>query len=366
MNNTNSQSWLYNKTFDLLFILSPPFLSVIFAFLFAENFADNETMPLWAWIAFVLCIDVSHVYSSLFRTYFNKKEFNENKTLFTLLPLAVFFIGVILHSISAHVFWRVLAYSAVFHFIRQQYGFMRLYSRDDNSSSFSKRIDALLVYTSTLYPIIYWHVNLPRNFRWFTDGDFFTGIPVVFEKIGFVFYIGIILIYLVKEFHEIHRTKYLNTPKNLILFGTALSWYIGIVLLNGDMVFTITNVVTHGIPYMALVWVYGKRQADKDSSVLLLEKFQYRVFFSKYSFPIFILALLVFGYIEEGFWAGFVWREHLEVFEIFAKLPVIREKDTLSWLVPLLTLPQATHYVLDGFIWKLKDRESYWYKLFFK
>jgi hypothetical protein len=363
---TNSQSWLYNKTFDLIFILSPPFLAVAFVLLFMENFEANEGMPLWAWVVFVLCIDVSHVYSSLFRTYFNKKELSENKTLFTLLPLAVFFIGVILHSISAHVFWRVLAYSAVFHFIRQQYGFMRLYARNDNASNFSRRIDAFLLYTSTLYPILYWHVNLPRNFRWFTDGDFFTGIPIVFEKIGFVFYIGLILIYLLKEFRETYEGKYFNLPKNLILLGTAVSWYIGIVLLNGDMVFTITNVVTHGIPYMALVWVYGKRQADKDSSVLVLGKLQYKVFFSKYSFPIFILALLVLGYIEEGFWASFVWREHLEVFGIFEKLPVIRSRDTLSWVVPLLTLPQATHYVLDGFIWKLKDNNSHWYKTFFK
>ncbi len=366
MNTSNSHSWLYNKTFDLVFILSPPFLAVLFALLFAESFAATDILPLWAWVVFVLCIDVSHVYSTLFRTYFNKKEFSENKTLYTVLPLGIFFIGVILHMIGAAVFWRVLAYSAVFHFIRQQYGFLRLYSRNDTESTLSRRIDALLLYTSTLYPIIYWHVNLPRNFRWFTDGDFFTGLPSIFEDIFFVIYLGLILIYLAKEIRIFYLHREFNLAKNLIVFGTALSWYVGIVLLNGDMVFTITNVVTHGIPYISLVWVYGKKQADKDSSVLILERFQYKVFFAKYSFPVFILALLFLGYIEEGLWAGFVWREHLEVFGPFANLPVIRAKDTLSWIVPLLTLPQATHYALDGFIWKIRDSESYWYKLFFK
>ena len=366
MNKVTSTNWLYNKTFDLVFILSPPFLAVLFVLLFAESFAATDILPLWAWVVFVLCIDVSHVYSSLFRTYFNKKEFSENKTLYTILPLGIFFIGVILHMIGAAVFWRVLAYSAVFHFIRQQYGFLRLYSRNDTESTLSREIDALLLYTSTLYPIVYWHVNLPRNFRWFTDGDFFTGLPSIFEDIFFVFYLGLILIYLAKEFRNFYLHREFNLAKNLIVSGTALSWYVGIVLLNGDMVFTITNVVTHGIPYISLVWVYGKKQADKDSSVLILERFQYKVFFSKFSFPIFIFALLVIGYIEEGFWAGFVWREHLEVFGPFANLPVIRAKDTLSWIVPLLTLPQATHYALDGFIWKIRDSESYWYKLFFK
>jgi len=29
-------------------------------------------------------------------------------------------------------------------------------------------------------------------------------------------------------------------------------------------------------------------------------------------------------------------------------------------LVPLLTLPQLTHYILDGFIWKIRKDEIKW------
>ncbi len=305
------------------------------------------------------------MYSSLFRTYFNKKEFSENKTLYTLLPVIVFLVSVFLYSIGANVFWRILAYTAVFHFIRQQYGFMRLYSRNTNESNFSRRIDGLLIYISTLYPILYWHTHLPRNFRWFTDGDFIQGVPRIFERILLLVYIGIFLTYLVKEIRQTFLHKNFNLPKNLFILGTALSWYVGIVLLNGDMVFTITNVVSHGIPYMALVWAFGKKQADKDDSILVFGKLHYKVFFSRFSFPIFIASLMLLGYIEEGFWAGFVWREHLEIFGIFADLPTIRTKDTLNLIVPLLTLPQATHYVLDGFIWRLRDNESNWYRVLF-
>jgi len=361
----NPNLWLYSQRFDLTFILAPSFLSVIFVLFFSDRFAVTDGIPLWAWVAFVLCIDVSHVYSSLFRTYFNKKEFNENKTLYTLLPVIVFLVSVFLYTLGANVFWRILAYTAVFHFIRQQYGFMRLYSRNRNESNFSRRIDAVLIYISTLYPILYWHTHLPRNFRWFTDGDFIHGVPRIFERILLLVYIGVALTYLVKEFRQTFLQKNFNLPKNLIIIGTALSWYVGIVLLNGDMVFTITNVVSHGIPYMALVWAYGKKQADKDDSILVFGKLQYKVFFSRFSFPIFILSLILFGYIEEGFWAGLVWREHLEVFGIFANLPTIRAKDTLNLIVPLLTLPQATHYVLDGFIWRLRDNDSNWQKILF-
>ena len=32
----------------------------------------------------------------------------------------------------------------------------------------------------------------------------------------------------------------------------------------------------------------------------------------------------------------------------------------LSFIVPLLALPQITHYILDGFIWKIKKEEFRW------
>jgi hypothetical protein len=48
------------------------------------------------------------------------------------------------------------------------------------------------------------------------------------------------------------KTSYFNIPKNLIIIGTLSSWFFGIVYFNNDLVFTLLNVVSHGIPYMAL------------------------------------------------------------------------------------------------------------------
>ncbi len=349
--------WLHKAWFDLLFILLPPVFSVSLV-LFPGN---TNTVPLWAWVVFVLGIDVAHVYSTLFRTYFNPAEFAENRTIYTLIPVIVWVTGVMLYSVSAGLFWSSLAYLAVFHFIRQQYGFMRLYSRNETLSALARKTDALVVYLGTLYPIIYWHAHLPRNFNWFVEGDFLTGLPVEAERVFFLFYLAAIALYIAKELYFINKFKVFNIPKNLIVSGTLLSWYVGIVMFNGDMVFTITNIVSHGIPYMALVWIYGKKhQAAGGSGPAIL-----RAAFSAYGPVLFILVLFVFAYIEEGMWAGLVWREHLEIFGVFSVLPVLTDKSTLSWVIPLLSLPQATHYVLDGFIWKLKDEKAAWQKVMF-
>jgi membrane protease YdiL (CAAX protease family) len=134
------------------------------------------------------------------------------------------------------------------------------------------------------------------------------------------------------------RTRRVNLPKQAVVLGTALSWYVGIVLLNGDMAFTIINVVSHGLPYVALVWIVDRRRRAMP-----------------FFLPIFLATLLALAFFEEGLWDGLLWREHPGIFGLFAGLPRIGDPATLAWLVPLLALPQSTHYVLDGFIWRTKE-----------
>ncbi|RYZ66118.1 MAG: hypothetical protein EOP05_19600 [Proteobacteria bacterium] len=285
----------------------------------------------------------------------------------TLIPIGVWLVGVGLYSISAITFWSALAYVAVFHFMRQQYGFMRLYSRNDRSDKLAQWSSTLVIYLATLYPVIYWHSHQPRNFHWFIDGDFVTGLPAWVSQVTGVIYIAAALFYFVNEFKNAFSNRQaFNVPKNVLIVGTMASWYFGIVHFNGDMAFTVTNIVSHGIPYMALVWLYGERQTLREDSPRVFGKLNYSVFFSKLTFPLFIGVLLILAYIEEGLWAGFVWRDHLSAFGPLAALPPITAPDTLTWLIPLLTLPQATHYVLDGFIWRMKDSDANWQKVLFR
>ena len=67
----------------------------------------------------------------------------------------------------------------------------------------------------------------------------------------------------------------------------------------------------------------------------------------------FLGVVSVLAYVEGGFWDGLVWREHGQVFSFFSRLPQIQDNLLLAILVPLLALPQITHYVLDGFIWEV-------------
>lgn len=363
-----AQPWLSSAAWDTALIISPAFVTSLIALVFASQLDNSKALPVWAWVTFVLLVDVAHVYATLFRTYLDRKAFNQNGTLLLTIPIACWTVGCLLYCIDGLLFWRALAYLAVFHFIRQQFGFMALYSRKDPEAYQKFRwLDSACIYAATLYPLIYWHTHLPRNFNWFVNGDFAESLPAVLSEVALLIYMAVAALYIAKELTLLKTTGFFNIPRNLIVFGTALSWWVGIVALNSDIAFTMTNVVTHGIPYMALIWLYrnssaGDPEAAKASAhgsgVSLILRFITRRALS--CGPAFVFLLWTLAYLEEGIWDGLIWREHLGVFLPFSTLPAISDFSILAIVIPLLSLPQSTHYVLDGFIWRVKDRSSIW------
>ncbi|WP_433834759.1 hypothetical protein [Flavobacterium anhuiense] len=336
------QPWIHKAKTDLAFIIGPSFFVLAIIFVFQDYITTiEENYSFYTWLFLIVFIDVAHVYATLFKTYFVADEFQKQKRRLILLPLFCFVTGIVLFSFGSLVFWSFLAYVAVFHFIRQQYGFMRLYARKETKTKVSVWVDNLAIYASTGYPMLYWFFSSKRKFNWFVENEFFRFENQLILQILFWIYVGVLILYVVYTAVKSIQNQFFNIPKNSIILGTALSWYFGIVYFNDDLIFTLLNVVSHGIPYMALV--YFKEIDAKSVSELgnLSVLKQYK------GFLIYIGVLLIIAFSEEFLWELFVWNENISVTSF----------DFSSWqilLVPLLTVPQFTHYLLDGFIWKSK------------
>ena len=235
----SKQPWIGKPVIDIVFILLPPFASLLAVILFPQVFQDNKEMTLTGWIVLILLIDVAHVYSTLYRTYFDPMALIMQRSLLWSIPFFAFVAGVLVYSMSSLIFWRLLAYVAVYHFVRQQYGFMRVYSRREPKKTIASVIDSVTIYAATLYPVLYWHLEGPRNFHWFIEGDFlFIQWKWILPFLT-VLYILIVATFLVKEGWHLFINKTFNLPKFAIISGTLLSWYFGIVYFNGDMAFTL-------------------------------------------------------------------------------------------------------------------------------
>jgi hypothetical protein len=345
------QPWLYKPFADLAFVIAPALLITACVWLFPSFFTNQATVPPYLWLILIVGIDVSHVYSTLYRTYLDKEEFQRYRKPLIWIPVVALGVGITLTAIHPLWFWRIMAYLAVYHFVRQQYGFFSLYARKTDRSHWERKLDSAAIYLSTVFPLVYWHTH-PRTFFWFVKGDFqmldAPWLSHVFQGLWIAALVG----YGIKEILFLSKRGF-NLPKNLILLGTALSWYIGIVTYNGDLVFTATNVVSHGIPYMALIWFYGKKKEGKASTTVI----QRRIFQPQY-LPLFIGFLLFIAYFEEGIWDGLIWRDHTGLFPWAEALPHLADSLLAYIAVPLLAVPQITHYVIDGFIWRVRKPDS--------
>jgi hypothetical protein len=337
------QPWIHKAKTDSLFILSPPFVILAVVF-FCQGWLQQleENYSFYTWLFFVVFIDVAHVYATLFKTYLVPKAFNERKRLLIILPIICFAIGLALFLLGSRVFWVTLAYVAVFHFIRQQYGFMRLYSRLEPKTKLNVFLDNGTIYAATVYPMAYWFMSPPRNFNWFMENEFFRyQNPQLLQILGYVYW-AIMAFYVVRVVYAFIKNRYFNIPKNAIVLGTAASWYFGIVYFNNDLIFTMLNIVSHGIPYMALIYLREIKQAKAPTPGL------WQYLSTHKGILLYVGILVAFAFSEEYLWEIMVWNERFTsgfsgAFE--------------SWhflLVPLLVVPQFTHYILDGFIWKSK------------
>ena len=207
----------------------------------------QREVPLWIWVVFILGIDVSHVWSTLFRTYLDKDEFKRHQYILTYTPVICFIMVFAVVNYSTGLFWRLLAYFALFHFIKQQYGFLALYKARAGHFGIKKWLsDKWVIYMSMIYPVLFWHLKSDRNFSWFETGDF-VNLKTLMQQIpGFsthlldqvlmvanVLYWLVLCAWLAEEIWRVQRHQiHFSTGKVLWVFTTAVNWYLGIVYFN--------------------------------------------------------------------------------------------------------------------------------------
>ena len=215
-----------------------------------------------------------------------------------------------------------------------------LYVRAGREDPIDRRLVTAAVWAGTLGPVLHWHAHLPTRFTWFVPGDLVTGAPA---WVGTLALWGQVPIWLAFLGRRVQRAR--RGHRNPLLFALvvlpAINWHLGMVVFDDDRVFTITNVFFHGVPYFALVWVAGGRERvatrlrNAGPAALALA---------------FYGLLAVLALTEEALWDRLVWHDRPM---LFGSSDVQLSSFAAAFVVALLTVPQATHYVLDRFIWRV-------------
>lgn len=338
--------WMWGPKLDVMAFAGAAAVALALVAL-APRLAPDDEGGAWAFLVLVIAVDVAHVYSTLFRTYFDRRELKRRPLLYTAIPLAALLLLSGVSLMAPERLWTLLAYLALTHFVRQQVGWVAIYRARAVSAGLPYRaservLDDLTVYAATLYPVLYWHAHLPRRFEWFVPGDFLPVADGLWLRAAFVGYLALLLLYSVNAIRRALLYRSVELGKHLVVISTALTWYVGIVATNGDFSFTAANVVTHGAPYFVLLFMYAKRRALVSAGLV-------RSIISKGVLG-FVGVLVALAFFEELLWDRLVWHTHEA---LFGFLPPFELSELgLKLVTPLLMVPQATHYVLDAVLWR--------------
>lgn len=339
--------WLVSPSFDAAFVLGPTWLAGLATLLIPHG----TPLPAWGWLLFVLGIDVAHVWATLYRTYLDPAELSRRPLLYAAAPVVALVGCLSLNLLAPWAFWRVLAYLAVFHFIRQAVGIGVLFRARSGRPVRDRagQLERLATYAVTLGPVLWWHTALPLPFEWFVPGDFvalprWMALPIALAS-G-----SLALAHVICRVRE----RRLALASDAWWLGTALVWVGGICWARSDAAFTISNVVAHGVPYAALVWWTARRRWEHAETGAL-----HPAVFAGWGLPVFLGLLLGLAFAEEALWDLLVWQERPDLFgspEALLGAWGPRDGAILSWTpyaVAVLSVPQVTHYLLDGFVWKM-------------
>lgn len=311
-------------------------------------------LPDYAWLLLVLGIDVAHVHATWFRTYLDREELARHPARYVLVPLFAYAAAWLLYRQGALTFWRALAYVAVFHFVRQQVGWVALYRAAEarlcrpSHPRLERGLDELSIYAATLYPLLVWHARASdKPFSWFVSGDF-VALPLApfLPALTWVWATALAA-FALRELWRLRRERRVALGRTVLVATTAATWYFGIVTAESDFVFTAANVIPHGVPYLWLLYVYTrerKREAPAFGFGHVAEG----------GLSAFVALLVGLAFVEEMGWDRLVDHERAWLFGSGTVL----SPGVLAWVVPLLVLPQLCHYLLDGLLWRRAESRS--------
>jgi hypothetical protein len=318
---------LDSKIKDLLLIIFPGLITYLaFILLNVSNFSTGSSLLA---LMVLIIIDTGHVYTTAWRTYFNKEEVLRTP-LYKYVPIVIFGLFFTWHFAKIPYIWNFVFYATIFHYIRQSYGILKWYEKLNNSFH---HFTGKVIYLSSIIPFAAMHFSENFNPQYYSDGDFFLypsphlfNLCVLLQALLFVYWIY-------NEF----KIKKIELNRILFILGNALMYSTAFLGLLKPQLLLASFVMAHGLPYIYLM-------------VVSLKKTQPRF---NWSFTRLSTFMLVFALI---FGAGEYFFEDLllQVDNLY-----IENRDwAMSTLIALYLIPLFAHFTFDAIIWKKKHPDS--------
>lgn len=324
--------WVFSRREDLCFFVVPLLLGIVFVAL--DQYYDLKSVRLMGkdsliiLFALMAFLDAGHVFSTVFKSYFDRETRAQRKFLLYVIPVLIYlFLITVYNLFGMRPVLLLFGYYNVYHVIRQQYGWVSITARRAaENNRFDYYLDKTAIYSFMIIPVIWIHLKLPASEKQLSvpKNDSIANVFVAL-------WLAIFVIYLLRQGYKLYKGAPLNLSKIMQMVTSFIAW--GMVIFFQSPVLLVVTVMLHSIPYLGIVY--------KNSSAVRSG----RGFLYTYRFPLlFFAAVIILAGVLYTKTNNFVKQPGLNVI-----LGIPKE----YFICALLLFP-IMHFTIDGVIWRKK------------
>lgn len=343
MNTTTTRSvafrngWIFSAERDLALFMVPVVVS--FGLFFWSHSASQLIAPLLLVLLFNI-VDSCHIFPVLFRSYFDSNQRRRHRALLIGLPLGLTGIMYGLVFIDFAYLKAIATYFLLYHHCGQQHGWIAISSRKGGDTHVVDRyLNMIAIFNVIAYPFFWWHFH-QKGFEFFLYEPYNPAFPKVLLTLGTFIYWTINAAFIGRQIQIAVTERRINLAKYFIFISSAFVYYFAFVLSRNAFEMTALIIMFHGVPYIGLVYYYGKNRWGKEQGFPA-------VFFKGkrlYLYLVFLL-LLTAGWMASYEAANFIHDQHWGPSQFY-------------YFIPLLIFPSMMHYALDTFVWRRRFDNS--------
>ena len=385
-------NWIINRRMDLTWFIGAAVSGYALVFMYAGLGWDMVGI----WFLWVVFLDSPHLFGTFSRTYLDRREFQQRKTLLTcsllwfvagpamiLLGYGLFELGVSGYQLPWKLLLIFLGLWAYWHVVRQHYGFLRLYQkRNADRDPIDARLDSALLYAGLFLPFLVYinrhpetrvQVGLPEALPAYPpspaggrlmasfDPSYLSALS--WEHWIFVVSAAIIgalaIAFLARQAVRIRHGKRVNGPKILFMLAVVpLHVYLcfsATVLTAPLLAFTAFVTIFHDFQYHAIIWFHQRNRYHRPE----VDPKQFG-WASRVSANWFVYAACAVGFAVVLRLLGCAFEVHPGCTPVLttSEINLFGAFNTDALLKAVLVGFPLHHYFVDQFIWKTGRSET--------
>jgi tetratricopeptide (TPR) repeat protein len=328
-----SGCWMFGPLQDLFLVLLTPVL-ILFVFAIASSASWLDGL-----IAFGLAFAVAHYLPGILRAYGDHALWNRYRIRLIIAPVLLFGISAWFAYRDLHIVILMQMLWGGWHWMMQIYGFARIYdAKMTPAARTPARLDqmlCLLWFGMCVFVLSDMSSYVQKFYE--SGGPFISPANLLWvQRIWIAVTLIVTLVYVVRVVQSIRQEKWPNPLKLVFIALTFVYLSYTASIIDRPVIGLVMFESWHDVQYLAIVWFFNISRARSDDAGRFI-RFLFRprwilVF-------IYVALCLAFGVMTHA------WK--------------LFEDPTIARIaISIVTATALLHYYLDGFIWKIRERET--------